>query len=205
MAQPPDQPEDPHDDSPEDDVPEEENIEIVLGPKDNPDGTPIDPDEERRRQESIRYDAERIAEECGLKIRDIGHVDYRPQVPTPRAEEIVEKARPELEKASAGFEASYDRTTKRYPDGTIETSTRMRFRAIAEMRNVFKGMREVINEALKRTPRARLGLAIKIGKLVTFKGSGSATIGDEEDPPVVEIPDSPTDMPHAPGVGESKS
>ena len=53
--------------------PTEGRLEWTLGPKANPDGTPLDPNETRHRLASQRWLLKQLAARHKLEIREVGH------------------------------------------------------------------------------------------------------------------------------------
>lgn len=145
---------------------------VALTSKDNPDGTPVDADEEARRLRASRLEIERLAKQHGLQLR--GNEPF-PADTTPS--DLAAEAREEAEKlmpaSDANAAAMFRRRTMKVTKGdmTIE-ATDTTFNVLAPVSAAFKAIVEFARSTLK----GKFGLGLKIGKSavdLSVKAEGS--------------------------------
>lgn len=169
---------------PADDLPEpkpkvgdqpEERLEFAIVPKENPDGTPLDPDETRRRLDAQRYLLEQRAHQCGLEIREVGYHPPTPQSATAHAHRLARDARPGMDKRANEIKerrnelkvASF-RREKRPDGGTLTEFSLLHLASRETISDILGGIAGLAKRAL---PVGKVAIAIKVGWLRVFAGA----------------------------------
>ncbi|MEO0483129.1 MAG: hypothetical protein AAF138_05855 [Planctomycetota bacterium] len=151
-----------------------ERNEFLLGPEEDPKSS----DEERRRQEALRLEIERLAREHGLSVRATGETTPEPTVNTERAARIKDAAEPAMRDEAAQVKVSISRSneTTTGPDGTVHSRTHTELRAWATLGGTFKQLAKATVWPLKGS----CTIAVKVGGWV--KAKVTAKTADEEEP-----------------------
>jgi hypothetical protein len=172
----------------------EERLDFAIVPKENPDGTPLDPDETRRRLDAQRWLLEQLAAQHGLELREVGQHPPTTQVPTARANRLSREAQPGMDNAAArmveqrrGLSASLDMgylDIQKTKEGTKIRALfpQLEIHSREAIGDIVRGLASIVNKAL---PVGRAAVAIKVGwfkmaALVQHDGEGK---GEKQDAP----------------------
>ncbi len=165
----------PDDESPHND---EGLMGFILGPRDNPDGTPIKwTYEHLRRLRADLYHFKRIAEQHGLKFDDLIEIDPSKAVDTQRSKDIAKVANPAMAEVVVNSE-EYEQTMEvEQPDGTKIKLTNRRIKRERRARLSLERAIEALG-SLKDKFKWSARLRLRFGKHV--KAEASVGSGQEE-------------------------
>lgn len=156
----------------------EGSMNFVVGTRDNPDGTPVEPTADvERRLKSIHHHASRLAIAHGLDLQDFFEPNPDKLTETEQSQEIKKAANPAMADAAASMFARRKVIKITQSDGTtIEASdTQIRIEALVYVEKALKALASLITSPLKWSGRMslRCGRWLK-GKVVASSDERSA-------------------------------
>lgn len=151
----------------------EGSMDFVVGPHDNPDGTPVEPTADVvRRLKSDLYHALRLAKAHGLDLQDFFEPNPDELIETERSQEIKKAANPAMADAAASMSARRKAVKITERDGTtIEVSdTQIRIEALVQVEKALKALASLITGPLKWSGR----MSLRFGRWLKVKAVASS-------------------------------
>jgi hypothetical protein len=164
----------------------EERLDFAIVPKENPDGTPLDPDETRRRLDAQRWQLEQLAPQYGLEVREVGQYPTTSQIPTARANRVSREAQPGMDTTAEGVkekrnEVSVARFHREVsPD---KVTTEFSLLHIASMESIGEIVSSFAGIVSKAIPFGKAAVAIKVGwfKMTALVQHDGESKGEKQD------------------------
>lgn len=151
----------------------EGSMDFVVGPRDNPDGTPVEPTADVvRRLKSDRYHVSRLAKAHGLDLQDFFEPNPDKLTETERSQEIKNAANPSMADVAASVSARRKAIKITQPDGTTikASDTQIRIEALVHAEKAFKALASLITSPLKWSGR----MSLRCGRWLKGKVAASS-------------------------------
>lgn len=154
---------------------DEGSADFMLGPRDLPDGTPVEiTPEVRRRLEAVVYRAVQLAKQHGLDVQDILEPNPSKVSESARSTEIKQAANPKMADVAATVRMNRDTFSIKQGDTEIKaTKTEIEISVMADVAKAIEALAAAISKPFRWSGR----IAIRFGKWVLAKVSASS---DEE-------------------------
>jgi hypothetical protein len=161
----------------------EEFSEFLFGPNPRDDGSVPGGDEEKRRQEAVRYHAAQLAKKHGIELTSESVYPAAPTAATPRAANIAEIAREVMPEANEKAKTRIAHGKIELPDGTKISKTIFELGCLDDLGKAIKNMASpfTLLDSLGKLAKRVLQIGIRIGP---FRGSVEFNKDPEVNAPV---------------------